>query len=303
MSGVGEIEIGTFPSDDARETEHSGIVIATFNVRYCVGSFLITGSLFRRVGLKMLRRRARLVAGNLMRASSALSEGVLMPRADIIALQEADKETRRAGGHHVARELAESLRVSYAHAPANLPRGEEPKRKQWYLDFEEHIEQDDMGTTGVAILSNSPFMEVARLDLPWHECAWRPRLALYARFNFEGRALHLFNAHIDPHAEADEQLEQHEAILERADGLDGAVVIAGDFNTLSKESCRKMLSFMESRGYSTPLPLNLATWRAGLIRLHPDWVFLRGASTRRWGVCKPLSVSDHWPVWVEIAFD
>lgn len=303
MSDVGEIEIGTFSSDVARETKRSSIVIATFNMRYCVGSFLITGSIFRRVGLKMARRRAPFVAGNLMRASSALSEGVLMPRADIIALQEADKETRRAGGHHVARELAQSLRMSYAHAPANLPHGEEPKRKQWYLDFEEHIEQDDTGTTGVAILSSSPFMEVARLDLPWHECAWRPRLALYARFNFVGRDLHLFNAHIDPHAEADEQLEQHEAILERADRLNGAVVIAGDFNTLSKESCSRMLRFMESRGYSTPLPLSLATWRAGLIRLHPDWIFLRGASATSWGVCKPLSASDHWPVWVEIAFD
>ncbi|HMF58314.1 MAG TPA: hypothetical protein VK619_18365, partial [Pyrinomonadaceae bacterium] len=141
------------------------------------------------------------------------------------------------------------------------------------------------------------------IDLPWHECAWRPRLALYAHFKFGARDLHLFNAHIDPHATIDEQLEQHEAILERAENLDGVVAIAGDFNTLSRKSCQKVRRFMESRGFITPFPDRIPTWRAGLIRLHPDWIFLRGASATRWGVSRFPGVSDHWPIWVEIVFD
>ena len=61
-----------------------------------------------------------------------------------------------------------------------------------------------------------------------------------------------------------------------------------------------MRGLMESRGFSTPFPTGTATWRAGLIRLHTDWIFLRGAKVKRFGVARRLRVSDHWPVWVEI---
>jgi endonuclease/exonuclease/phosphatase family metal-dependent hydrolase len=34
--------------------------------------------------------------------------------------------------------------------------------------------------------------------------------------------------------------------------------------------------------------------------LHADWIFVRNAKAGRWGVARPLSVSDHWPIWAEI---
>src|SRR5205085_4850294 len=110
-SEAGEIEIGSFAPKTSPETERSRLVIASFNIRYAVGSFLITGSLFRRMGLTMPRRRPRMVSRNLARAARALSDAEMMPRVDILTLQEADKETIRAGGHHVARELAELLEM------------------------------------------------------------------------------------------------------------------------------------------------------------------------------------------------
>ena len=48
------------------------------------------------------------------------------------------------------------------------------------------------------------------------------------------------------------------------------------------------------------MPTGTGTWRAGLLRLHPDWIFVRGPRVVRWGVARPLSVSDHWPVWAEL---
>jgi endonuclease/exonuclease/phosphatase family metal-dependent hydrolase len=145
---------------------------------------------------------------------------------------------------------------------------------------------------------------VARVELPWTECAWRPRLALAATATLAGkRRIHIFNSHIDPHASTDEQLEQHAAVLARADRVDGPTVLLGDFNTLTRASCGRVRSFLEARGYSSPLPTGLTTWRAGLIRLHPDWIFVRGARVTRWGVARRLGVSDHWPVWVEIELD
>jgi endonuclease/exonuclease/phosphatase family metal-dependent hydrolase len=297
-----EIETGSFaPARSAGI--RSRLVIASYNIRYGVGSFLITGSLLRRVGLSLPRRRARLVARHLRRAAEAFRDGRLLPPVDILALQEADKETNRAGGHHVARELARFLEMDYASALVNLPRDEEPQAKQWYLDFEEHIAASDTGDTGIAMLSRLPLRAVERVALPWTECAWRPRLALASTIAIGGRQLSIFNSHIDPHASIEEQLNQHRAVLARARELTGPSVLLGDFNTLSKRSCVEMRSLLESNGYSTPFATRVATWRAGLIRLHTDWIFVRGLRVVRYGVARPLGVSDHWPVWVEIELE
>jgi endonuclease/exonuclease/phosphatase family metal-dependent hydrolase len=298
-AATGGVEVDDFAPPDA--APGATLVLASFNIRYAVGSFLITGSLGRRLGLTRPRRRPRLVARHLRGAAIALSDGQRLPPADIVALQEADKLTTRAGRHDIARELAHELRMNYARAAAtNAVPGEEPKAKQWYLDFEEHIAARDAGDTGVAILSRLPFKNVARVDLPWSDCPSRPRLALSATFQHGGSELHVFNSHIDPHATIEAQLEQHAALLDRAGELTGPVVLLGDFNTLSRRSCLEMRRLLEAHGFTTPFATGTATWRAGLIRLHTDWIFVRGARVKRCGVARPLGVSDHWPVWAEL---
>lgn len=298
-----DIERGSFASQDGETKSPSKIVIVSFNIRYAVGAFLISGSLFRRAGLLMPGRRPRLVARHLRRAACALSDGSRLPPADIIALQEADKCTIRAGGHDIARELAREMQMHYWHAALNIPREEAPKPKQWYLDFEEHIARDDKGDTGIALLSRLPMALVERVDLPWAECAWRPRLAIAAKIPVGDQTLQIFNSHIDPHATTAEQLDQHEAVLAHAEKSRGPTILLGDFNTLTRAACTEVRSFLEARGYQTPMPTNVATWRAGLIRLHPDWIFVRGVKVARWGVARRLGVSDHWPIWVELDLD
>ena len=295
----GSLEFGSFAPADT-PGDRSSLVVASYNIRYAVGSHLISGSIVRRLGLSMPGRRAQRVERHLAGATEAFSRGRIIPEIDVLALQEADSRTVRAGSHHIARELAEKLRMNFAYAPAARPDGEEPKARQWYLDFEEHIPSDDNGRTGVAILSRLPICDISRIDLPWQTCPWRPRLALKATIRSGGRTINLFNAHIDPHAEIAEQLEQHAAILDRADSSGAATVLAGDFNTLSKRSCAAMLDFLKARGFSTPFATETPTWRAGLIRLHTDWIFVRDVEVKRFGVARPLGVSDHWPVWIEI---
>ncbi len=293
------VETGSFAplSEDGDE---SRLVVVSYNIRYAVGSYLITGSILRRMKLGLPRRRRALVARHIKRAARALAGTNRFPRADVIALQEADKGTLRAGTHHVARELARELQMHYAHASLDSPREEEQKPKQWYLDFEERITPRDAGDTGVALLSRLPLLNVERLELPWSECAWRPRLALAASVQLQNSRVHIFNLHIDPHASTDEQLEQHAAVIERAAMIDGPVIILGDFNTLTRKACVRVRAFLEERGYTTPMTTKVATWRAGLIRLHPDWIFVRGLKVSRWNVMRPLGVSDHWPVWAEV---
>ncbi|HUQ31461.1 MAG TPA: endonuclease/exonuclease/phosphatase family protein [Pyrinomonadaceae bacterium] len=296
------VETGSFASSNALETARRTFIIASYNIRYCAGSYLITGGIGRRLGLKRPARRFSLIHHHLQKAVRALSDGLHLPSPDIVALQETDKLTLRAGGRHdIARRLAIDLQMHYARAAAVCSPGEEPQPRKWYLDFEEHLEHEETGDTGIAVLSRLPFASAARIDLPWSDCEWRPRLALQTEIQTgDGESLHIFNSHIDPHAAINEQLEQHEAILARAADVSGAVVLLGDFNTLTGKARREMRRLLESKDFSTPMPTGTPTWRAGLLRLHTDWIFVRGAKTRRWGVARLRGISDHWPVWAEI---
>ncbi|HEX7176345.1 MAG TPA: endonuclease/exonuclease/phosphatase family protein [Pyrinomonadaceae bacterium] len=296
------VEFGTFASETRAASTQRRVVVATFNIRYAVGSFLITGGLLRRAGLSRPSRRSALVGGNILRAASLLADGERMPPADVVALQEADRRTTRAGARHVARELAASLRMNYAYAGMSVPRDVAPRTKQWYLNFEEPFGPGDAGDTGVALLSRLPLEETTRIDLPWNDCPWRPRLALAASIPTEHGPVGVLNVHIDPHGPVEARLEQHRAVVATADRLfgSGPVVLLGDFNTLTREARDATRRLLESQGFSTPMPSGTATWRAGLLRLHADWIFVRRARVHRWGVARVRGISDHWPVWAGI---
>lgn len=225
-----------------------------------------------------------------------------MPHADLVALQEADRGTVRAGGRHVARELAEKLGMNFVRAATPTPKDAEPKDRKWWLDFEERIRVGEHGDTGVALLSRFVLSNAARVELPWKQCPWRPRLAVVATVPFGGRRLHVFNSHIDTHASIEGQLEQHRTVLALADHVsdEDAVVLLGDFNTLNRPARDAARALLESHGYTTPMPTDTATWRSGPLRQHFDWIFVRGALVRRWGVARFAGVSDHWPVWAEL---
>ncbi|HEY6805123.1 MAG TPA: endonuclease/exonuclease/phosphatase family protein [Pyrinomonadaceae bacterium] len=279
------------------------LVIASYNIRYARGPYLISGGVLRKVGLLNKSARPQVVGRYLTNAVEAFSSGRLLPKVDVLAVQESDKRTVRTGGHHVAEELAAELEMNWIHAPAGIPRGIKPVTRQWWLDFEEPIGLYDEGDTGVALLSRFPMRDVTRIDLPWQECPWRPRLAMAATINVGDRQFRIFNAHVDPHAAADGQLAQLEVIVKEAKTSTLPTLILGDFNTLSKNKCIETRRFLEANGYETVFPTGTTTWRGAGLRMHADWVFTRDVVVERWGVAKPLNVSDHWPIWVEIALD
>jgi endonuclease/exonuclease/phosphatase family metal-dependent hydrolase len=298
-----KIELGYAPGDRTNSASDTGstIIVASYNTRYAVGSHLISGGLLRKLRLRGDGRRAEQIAQNIETASRAFTQGQLMPPVDVLALQEADKRTRRAGQHHVAREVAEALGMNWIHVPAGIPRGVAPKTRQWWLDFEEPIDLYDPGDTGIGLLSRLPLSDVKRIDLPWHECAWRPRLAMAATVTIGARRLRVINAHVDPHAAVGGQLEQLEVLVAEANQNSGPTLILGDFNTLSDKKVVETRNFLQSHGYSTPFPSGTATWRGMGIRLHADWIFYRELRIAKWGVGRPLSISDHWPIWAEVA--
>jgi endonuclease/exonuclease/phosphatase family metal-dependent hydrolase len=296
LTDVEKLEFGEQSNHQPPHANRNKLVVASYNIRYARGPYLISGGLRRKLGLMSHRRRPQHVGQMIADAASAFSSGKLLPAIDVLALQEADKRTVRTGGHHVARELATQLDMNWVHAPAGIPRGIKPVTREWWLDFEEPIALHDAGDTGVALLSRLPLNDVTRIDLPWHTCPWRPRLAIAATVS----QIRIFNAHVDPHAARDGQLEQLEVIATQADRIAGPTIIMGDFNTLSREKCIATREFLEARGYTTPFPTGTATWRGAGLRMHADWIFVRGLKFERWGVARPLHVSDHWPIWAEL---
>ena len=297
-----EIESGNSPNT-AQAITSTSLIIASYNIRYAVGQFLISSGLLRKVGYNLPQPRAERVAKNITEATRVFTSGSLLPRADILALQEADKGTSRTGSHHVTRELAEQLEMSWVHVGAGIPRGIPPAPRQWWLNFEEQIGLQDEGDTGVAMLSRVAMSDVVRIDLPWHECPWRPRLAMAATIGAGSQSLRLINAHVDPHAAVGGQLEQLETLMLHANQFRGPSLILGDFNTLTRRKALETRNFMEAHGFATPFRTGTPTWRGFGLRLHADWIFSRGVEIKRYGVARPLNVSDHWPIWAEIIAD
>jgi endonuclease/exonuclease/phosphatase family metal-dependent hydrolase len=294
-----EIELGD-ASSTVQAVTSTSFIIASYNIRYAVGQFLIPSGLLRKVGFNLPQPRAERVAENIAAAAGAFTSGSLLPRADILALQEADKGTARTGHHHVTQEIAEQLDMSWVHIGAGIPRGIPPAPRQWWLNFEEQIGMQDEGDTGVALLSRVAMTDVVRIDLPWHECPWRPRLAMAATVKAGSQSLRLINAHVDPHAAVGGQLEQLEGLLAHANQFNGPSLILGDFNTLTRRKALETRAFLESHGFTTPFRTGTPTWRGFGLRLHADWIFSRGVEIKRYGVARPLNVSDHWPIWAEV---
>jgi len=294
------IEFGNQSASTSRAGYPARLVLASYNIRYAVGSHLIPSGLGRKVGFNFPRARSAGVNRNIETAARVFSDNTLLPPPDILALQEADKETARAGGQHIAARLADRMGLSYVHVGAGLPRGVKPQQREWWLNFEEQIGIDEDSDTGVAMLSRVPLHNITRIDLPWHDCAWRPRLAMAATIQFADQQLRIFNVHIDPHGPLDNQHQQTEIVLQIARHHQGPTVILGDFNTLSTRKAIEIRKLLESNDYVTPFPTNIATWRGAGLRYHADWIFVKAARVTRWGVVRPLAVSDHWPIWAEV---
>ena len=297
---VQPLEFGDMNNTDEWTATKTSLVVASYNIRYARGPFLISGGVLRKLGMSSSSRRTNTVSDNLQKAAKAFTEGKLLPLVDILAVQEADKGTVRAGAVHVACDLARAMHMSWVHAPAGIPRGVKPVQREWWLDFEEPIQLFDEGDTGVSLISRYPLTSVTRLDLPWTKCLWRPRLAVAATIRVRDTAVRIVNVHVDPHAASNGQLEQLEVIAQHAAESKGPAVILGDFNTLSKKKCSDTRQFLESRGYTTPFRTGTATWRGAGLRLHADWIFTRDVTVSSWGVARPLSASDHWPIWAEV---
>lgn len=198
--------------------------------------------------------------------------------ADLVALQEVDREVARTG-------KVDQLGVLSAKTGTN---GAFAK----FMDFEG-------GEYGLAILSRFPIEEAWPIGLPpgKHE----PRSALAVRVVPPGRSALVFVClHFDWLKDDENRWAQARALLAALDGIEEPVILAGDFNDLPES---RTLDVLRERFVNVGKPeLARATFSAQDPVREIDFVMFRPAGEYE-GSARTLDervASDHLPVLAEL---
>lgn len=210
-------------------------------------------------------------------------------RAQIIGLQEADRNKKRSGNTNTARKIADELGMHYAWAAPPLPERSKESEEE----------------TGVAILSAYPMTETVRLVLPNEGPGGRRRVAVGATINIGARIIRVYSIHAATRIATDKKLEQLDAVVRDLKNYPKATgfVVLGDFNTLEQQSIENTTQLFTEAGFETPFPNSLKTWKTFIIELKLDWIWLKGLRSSDYGVDRKVTFSDHFPLWVKINLD
>jgi endonuclease/exonuclease/phosphatase family metal-dependent hydrolase len=210
-------------------------------------------------------------------------------RAQIIGLQEADRNKKRSGFTNTPRAIAEELGMYYAWAAP--PLAEKSKERE-----EE---------TGVAILSPYPLTEVVRLVLPNEGPGGRRRAAIGATINIGARVIRVYSIHSETRISTEKKLEQLQEVVRDLKNYTraNAFVVLGDFNTLQQQSIENTTQLFTEAGFETPFSNSMKTWKTFILELKLDWIWLKGLRPSDYGIDRKVTYSDHFPLWVNINLD
>lgn len=205
--------------------------------------------------------------------------------AAIIGLQEVDRNKKRTGNVNTARQIAEALGMNYVWAaPPPAKEGQEEE-------------------TGVAILSQYSMTDVERLVLPNEGPGKRRRAGVGATVRIGTTAVRVYSVHAETRIPFEKKMEQLGAALDdlqRHPGNKRAIVL-GDFNTIKGKDVRGARKLFTDAGFATPFPDDRATFKAAyILKFKLDWVWLRGLEATGSGIVHRITLSDHWPLWVNV---
>jgi endonuclease/exonuclease/phosphatase family metal-dependent hydrolase len=224
---------------------------------------------------------------DLRRLIGFLRDDALIGKADIIGLQEVDRNRKRTGNVNTARLMAEELGLHYAWAAPPPPPGKDEQEEE----------------TGVAILSPYPLTEATRIVLPNPGPGGRRRAAVGATVRVGATPLRVYSVHAETRTSNEKRLEQFQAVLDDLKNYHGQIaraVVVGDFNTITGKDVDATSSHFTKAGFKTPFPNGEKTWKTFIIELKLDWVWLRNLRATGHGIDKKIGLSDHWPLWVKV---
>lgn len=236
---------------------------------------------------------------NVAAIAQAIRNSAELQQADVVFLQEI--QSYPSEGSSRTQRLAEELGMNYAYAPAKS------------------FDQDgETGTHGNAILSKLPLESVVVMELPRGKLVVNEerRIALAADIRLDAtNTVHLINVHLDTRLNATERILQlRPAIL----GAPDRTIVGGDFNTNPMVWAFNMVpivplavipgsdqapildDYLRQIGFATPTASYGKTVDFPVLNARLDSIFVRGLSSANGGVLRTTSISDHWPVWLDI---
>lgn len=274
------LALGSLPLDFARQRESQLLETGSASKIRAVAA--------SPVEIKIVSYNIRWRGGDdLRRLIELLRDDAEIGQADIIGLQEVDRNRKRTGNVNTARLMAEGLGLHYVWAaPPPPPTGKEQEEE-----------------TGVAILSPYPLTEATRIVLPNPGPGGRRRAGVGATVQVGATPLRVYSVHAETRTSSEKRLEQFQAVLDDLKNHHSKTtraVVLGDFNTLTGKDVDATSAHFTAAGFTTPLPNGESTWKTFIIELKLDWIWLRGLSAAQYGIDRKIGLSDHWPLWVKV---
>ena len=215
--------------------------------------------------------------------------------ADVVLLQEVDRECRRTGYRNVARDLAHALDMNWVSGGEFQEIGEGRSGRA--------------AITGQAILSKQPIdgVEVLRFRAQarwkWSINPAQPRRGGRMTLKARTAGVRFYNTHIESGRNDSLQRTQSAEILayeDRAGTGEDPAVIGGDFNN-GPVLRASMFGRLTAAAFEDALGKADGRGPTSEGQLHPiDWIFVKNASPTRGRIVQTPSASDHFPLFVAL---
>jgi len=162
--------------------------------------------------------------------------------------------------------------------------------------------------TGVAILSAYPLTDVRRFVLPHAGPGGRRRVALGATIKIGRTEVRVYSVHAETRLPVNCKLDQMKAVLVDLACYpnDMPALVLGDFNTWETLAVTRTFDLFAAANFHTPFDQQATFFRRVLfvpIELKLDWIWLRNLSATNHGIDQTSTLSDHWPLWVNVTLD
>lgn len=249
----------------------------------------------------------RIVSWNVARGSrlKEVIEFLRATNADLICLQETDRNARRTGRRNIAAGIASALSMNYVFG----------------VEFEELSEGngDLRAHHGQATLSPFPLSDARILRFSRQSRFWHPywfipklavfqrriggRMALFSHVQFGNKKVAIYNVHFESRSDDVRQAQLAETLQYAGyDSSDSRIVIAGDFNLDVEE--HSVASVIHAAGFENPLENKAVrtTPSAHFGRKDAiDWILFKGTMrVVSAQVHDSVTTSDHYPLSVTL---
>jgi endonuclease/exonuclease/phosphatase family metal-dependent hydrolase len=250
----------------------------------------------------------RVVSWNVDRGSrlDGITEFLFNSKADLIILQETDRNSRRTSYRNIAREISQELRMNYVFGIEFHELSQGSERSPAY---------HGQATLSPWPISNNRILRFQRQSKFWRPYWWLPnlpslqrrlggRIALLTHLSIGDTTLAVYNLHLESRSDDSLRCGQLNELFEDANRYSSnlPVIAAGDFNFDITGPCRApavagahFYNPFAGIGVQTTRPTRFGVSKA------VDWILVRGhVRATAPQVHSSVDASDHYPLSLEV---